>query len=68
MNNLSGMDRKRPVPEDLLALANAEERAANHGKLIIYLGYAAGVGKTYTMLWDALQRKSEGIDVVIVYV
>jgi len=68
MNNLAGMNRKRPVPEDLLALANAEERAGNHGKLIIYLGYAAGVGKTYTMLWDAIQRKTEGTDVVIGYV
>ena len=61
-------DRARPVPEDLLPLANAEERAGCHGKLIIYLGYAAGVGKTYTMLWDALQRKTEGTDVVIGYV
>ncbi|MDD1716567.1 MAG: DUF4118 domain-containing protein [Methanolinea sp.] len=61
-------DRPRPAPEDLLALANAEEQAARHGKLIIYLGYAAGVGKTYTMLWDALQRRAEGSDAVIGYV
>ena len=50
-----------------LTLANAEERTGNHGKLIIYLGYAAGVGKTYTLLWDAIQRKKEGTDVVIGY-
>jgi len=68
MNIPPEMDRKRPVPEDLLVLANAEERAGNQGKLIIYLGYAAGVGKTYTMLWDAIQRKSEGTDVAIGYV
>lgn len=61
-------ERRRPAPEDLLTLARAEDRAAHHGKLIIYLGYAAGVGKTYTMLWDALQRKSEGKDVIIGYV
>jgi len=68
MKTMRDSERQRPVPEDLLAIANAEERAGNHGKLIIYLGYAAGVGKTYTMLWDALQRKAQGMDVVIGYV
>lgn len=68
MKNVQDMERQRPVPEDLLALANAEERTGNQGKLIIYLGYAAGVGKTYTLLWDAIQRKKEGTDVVIGYV
>ncbi len=59
---------RRPAPEDLLPLANAEERSNREGKLIVYLGYAAGVGKTYTMLWDALQFRAEGKDVVIGYV
>ncbi|MFA5293957.1 MAG: DUF4118 domain-containing protein [Methanoregulaceae archaeon] len=68
MKNIPDMERQRPAPEDLLAIANAEERASNQGKLIIYLGYAAGVGKTYTLLWDAIQRKAEGTDVVIGYV
>jgi two-component system sensor histidine kinase KdpD len=68
MNYSPDPDRQRPIPEDLLTLANAEERGTHQGKLIIYLGYAAGVGKTYTMLWDALQRRAEGIDVVIGYV
>lgn len=45
-----------------------EERGTRQGKLIVYLGYAAGVGKTYTMLWDAIQRRMEGADVVIGYV
>lgn len=42
-------------------------RSANtrRGKLKIFLGYAAGVGKTYAMLNAALQRKEEGVDVVI---
>jgi two-component system sensor histidine kinase KdpD len=35
------------------------------GRLKIFLGYAAGVGKTYTMLEGARLRKAEGIDVVI---
>lgn len=37
------------------------------GKLKIFLGYAAGVGKTYQMLEEAQERKREGIDVVIGY-
>ncbi len=37
------------------------------GKLRIYLGYAAGVGKTYQMLEEAQQLKKDGIDVVIGY-
>ncbi len=37
------------------------------GKLKIFMGYAAGVGKTYKMLEDAQQLKSKGIDVVVGY-
>jgi two-component system, OmpR family, sensor histidine kinase KdpD len=37
------------------------------GKLKVYLGYAAGVGKTYQMLEEAQQLKGEGKDVVIGY-
>src|SRR5512133_1125778 len=37
------------------------------GKLKVYLGYAAGVGKTYQMLDDAQQLAARGIDVVIGY-
>ena len=40
---------------------------AKRGKLIIYLGYAAGVGKTYAMLREAQRRRAEGADVVIGY-
>lgn len=58
----------RPRAEDLLFIARRDENKANEGMLTIYLGYAAGVGKTYSMLEDALQRKREGIDVVIGYV
>jgi two-component system sensor histidine kinase KdpD len=35
------------------------------GRLKIFLGYAAGVGKTYSMLEGARQKKNEGVDVVI---
>jgi two-component system, OmpR family, sensor histidine kinase KdpD len=37
------------------------------GKLKVYLGYAAGVGKTYRMLDEAQQLKQDGIDIVIGY-
>ncbi|MDR3607121.1 MAG: kinase [Oligoflexia bacterium] len=38
------------------------------GSLKIYLGYAAGVGKTYSMLQEAQRLKSQGFDVVIGYI
>ncbi|MCL5032166.1 MAG: DUF4118 domain-containing protein [Thermotogae bacterium] len=57
----------RPSPEELLKIANKEEKS-ERGKLTIYFGAAPGVGKTYAMLRDAHARKTEGIDVVIGYV
>ncbi|MBK5275978.1 MAG: sensor histidine kinase KdpD [Desulfuromonadales bacterium] len=61
-------DDTRPSPEAMLRLAQAEEVAAELGKLKVFLGYAAGVGKTYAMLEAARQRKKDGRDVVIGYV
>ena len=61
-------DDMRPSPEAMLKLAHAEEVTAELGKLKIFLGYAAGVGKTYAMLEAARQRKKDGRDVVIGYV
>jgi two-component system sensor histidine kinase KdpD len=40
-------------------------RRAQHGHLKVYLGYAAGVGKTYQMLLEGRRLKEEGIDVVV---
>src|ERR1051325_2764310 len=37
------------------------------GKLRIFMGYAAGVGKTYKMLEEAQALKSQGVDVIIGY-
>jgi len=42
----SNTDDIRPSPESMLRLAQAEEVTAELGKLKIFLGYAAGVGKT----------------------
>ncbi|HLO32132.1 MAG TPA: sensor histidine kinase KdpD [Anaerolineales bacterium] len=58
----------RPDPDELLKQIQAEERARKRGTLKIFLGYAAGVGKTYAMLEAAHQRKAQGIDVVVGYV
>jgi two-component system sensor histidine kinase KdpD len=44
---------------------NMTEKA--HGKLKIFMGYAAGVGKTYKMLEEAQELKSQGCDVVVGY-
>jgi len=41
--------------------------ASMRGKLKIYLGYAAGVGKTYQMLEEAQDLRRKGVDVVIGY-
>ena len=66
MNNNG--EEKRPSPEALLKLAQAEEEKSSKGKLKIFLGYAAGVGKTYAMLTAAHQLKREGVDVAAAYV
>ena len=58
----------RPSPETLLKVAQAEEAESERAKLKIFLGYAAGVGKTYAMLEAAQQRLRDGRDVVAAYV
>ena len=57
---------ERPNPDELLARVNAEE--AHRGKLKIFFGASAGVGKTYAMLEAARLAKRENIDVVAGYV
>lgn len=58
----------RPNPDELLARIQAEEQQHARGKLKIFLGYVAGVGKTYAMLEAARQRRAEGVDVVVALV
>jgi two-component system sensor histidine kinase KdpD len=58
----------RPDPDALLACVQKEELQKKRGKLKIFLGYIAGVGKTYEMLKAAHLRKDEGIDVRIGYI
>src|SRR5512136_2114844 len=58
----------RPDPDELLKRVQAEEKQRLRGRLKIFFGYAAGVGKTFAMLEAAHQRKAEGVDVVVGYV
>jgi two-component system, OmpR family, sensor histidine kinase KdpD len=57
-------DYSRPDPDKLLAQVKAEEEQKKRGKLKIFLGYAPGVGKTYTML-EAARLKKKDTDVVV---
>ena len=60
---------ERPDPAAVLLKAQREEReASGRGKLRIYLGAFAGVGKTYAMLNEAQRRKNYGEDVVVGFV
>lgn len=47
---------------------SAEKNKAVKGKLKIFFGYAAGVGKSYAMLLEAYDMKMAGMDIVIGYV
>jgi two-component system sensor histidine kinase KdpD len=51
----------RPPPERFLALIREQQR----GRLKVYLGFAAGVGKTFEMLQEGQRLKKQGVDVVI---
>ncbi len=62
------MTHDRRDPDALLALAQAEEERAHRGRLKIFLGAVAGVGKTYAMLEAAHELKRRGVDVVIGWV
>lgn len=54
----------RPTPEDFLHLIQKQSR----GKLKVYLGSSAGVGKTYAMLQEGNRLRQRGVDVIIGYV
>ena len=58
------MNFERPRPEDFLELVERAKR----GRLKVYIGPAAGVGKTYQMLEEAHALKKRGIDVVLAFI
>src|SRR2546421_6367260 len=60
---------ERPDPDQLLAQVQAEEARAKRGRLRIFFGASAGVGKTYAMLQAAHSvRAATHADVVVGYV
>lgn len=58
------MNGRRQRPEDFLELVERGKR----GRLKLYIGFAAGVGKTYRMLEEAHALKKRGVDVVLAFI
>src|ERR1700693_6158671 len=58
-------DPQSPDPDALLAHVQEQDRRALRGKLRIYFGASAGVGKTYAMLRAARKLVAEKLDVVV---
>jgi two-component system sensor histidine kinase KdpD len=58
----------RPDPDELLASLKLEEEKRKRGKLKIFFGMCAGVGKTYTMLKTAQSERSKKCDIIVGYV
>src|SRR4051812_5592122 len=54
-------DLTRPAPEHFLTLIREQQR----GRLKVYLGFAAGVGKTYEMLQEGHRLRKQGVAVVL---
>ena len=59
---------RRPDPDELLARVKKAETRQARGKLKIFFGAAAGVGKTYAMLEAAREQRAQGVDVVVGWV
>lgn len=59
------MANGRPNPDSLLARIEHEERKAKRGHLKVFLGAAAGVGKTYAMLQAAQALAKQGKPVLV---
>src|SRR5450830_456864 len=58
-------DSQRPDPDALLAQVQAQEKKAARGRLRIYFGASAGVGKTYAMLAAARKLLADGQDLLV---
>jgi len=59
------MSPERPDPDELLARVERDNAKARRGRLKIFFGAAAGVGKTYAMLLAARERRAENMDVLV---
>ncbi len=58
----------RPDPDSILSSIKKDEEKEKRGKLKVFFGMSAGVGKTYAMLKAAHKLKDEGVDVVVGYI
>jgi len=58
-------EESRPNPEELLKAVEREESQIQKGRLKIFLGMSAGVGKTYAMLEEAQKLKKLGVELVV---
>ena len=58
-------DKQRPDPDALLAQVQAQEKKAARGRLRIYFGASAGVGKTYAMLAAARKLQADGQQLLV---
>ncbi len=65
---MNHFEDNRPNPDELLASLINEEGKEKRGKLKIFFGMCAGVGKTYTMLQTAQAEKAKGREIIIGYV
>jgi two-component system sensor histidine kinase KdpD len=59
------MTDERPDPDVLLARVQRDEARHGHGRLKIFLGAAAGVGKTYAMLSALREKRAGGTDAIV---
>jgi two-component system sensor histidine kinase KdpD len=62
------MTEQRPDPDALLTRVRDEATRARRGRLKVFFGAAAGVGKTYAMLEAAREQQRDGVDIVVGYV
>lgn len=58
-------DEDKPNPDELLRAIQKQEKQKEYGRLKIFFGMAAGVGKTYSMLENAQRRLRDGATVVV---
>jgi len=61
----SSLPRERPDPDALLARIRGDQARAQRGRLKIFFGASAGVGKTFAMLSAARRLREQGQDVVV---
>ncbi|MEO7400932.1 MAG: DUF4118 domain-containing protein [Polaromonas sp.] len=62
---MSSFPDARPDPDQLLAQIRSDEQRARRGRLRIYFGASAGVGKTYAMLSAAQRERKEGRELLV---